>query len=82
MSKCGVFSGPYFPVFGLNVEIYEVNLRIQSECRKIRTRNNSVFGLFSGSVEENLFVNAEWSPVKNASFSVRKNDTHRDYITL
>ena len=25
MSKYGVFSGPYFPVFGLNTEIYGVN---------------------------------------------------------
>ena len=25
MSKYGVFSGPYFPVFGLNTEIYSVN---------------------------------------------------------
>ena len=41
---------PYFPVFGLNTEIYEVNLRIQSEYRKIRTRNNSVFGHFSPRV--------------------------------
>ena len=32
------FSGPYFPAFGLNTERYEVSLRIQSECRKIRTR--------------------------------------------
>ena len=27
MSKYGVISGPYFPVFGLNAEIYFVNLR-------------------------------------------------------
>ena len=27
-------------------------------------------------------VEAAWSPVKNAWFSVRKNDTHRAYITL
>ena len=39
-----VFSGPYFPVLGLNTEMYGVNLRIQSEYRKIRTRKNSVFG--------------------------------------
>ena len=26
MSKYGVFSGLYFPVFGLNTEIYEVNI--------------------------------------------------------
>ena len=49
VSKYGVIFGPYFPVFGLNTEIYRVNLRIQSEYRKIRTRNNSVFGHFSHS---------------------------------
>ena len=37
------FSGPYFSAFGLNTEIYGINLRIQSEYRKIRTRKNSVF---------------------------------------
>ena len=29
--KYGVFSGRYFPAFGLNTEIYGVNLRIQSK---------------------------------------------------
>ena len=43
------FSGPYFPAFGTNTEIYGVNLRIQSEYRKIRTRKNSVFGHCSRS---------------------------------
>ena len=47
VSKYGVFSGPYFPVFRLNTETYRVDLRIQSEYRKIRTRENSVFGHFS-----------------------------------
>ena len=47
VSKYEVFFGPYISVFGLNTEIYAVNLRIQSEYRKIRTRNNSVFGHFS-----------------------------------
>ena len=50
MSKYGVFSGPYFSVFGLNTETYRVNLRIKSEYRKIRTRKNFVFGHFSRSV--------------------------------
>ena len=36
--KYVVFSGPYFPVFWLSTEIYSVNLRIQSEYRKIQTR--------------------------------------------
>ena len=43
------FSGLYFPVFGLNTEIYSVNLCIQSEYEKIRTRKNSLFGQFSCS---------------------------------
>ena len=32
------YSGTYFPTFGLNMERYEVSLRIQSECGKIRNR--------------------------------------------
>ena len=39
-----------FSCFGLNKEIYSVNLLIQSEYRKIRTKKNSVFGHFSHSV--------------------------------
>ena len=31
VSKYRFFSGPYFPVFGLNTEIYSGNIRIQSE---------------------------------------------------
>ena len=49
VSKYGVSSDPYFPVFALNTEIYGVNFCIQSQYRKIRTRNNSVFGHFSRS---------------------------------
>ena len=37
----------YFPAFGLNTGTYGANLRIQSECGKIRTRKNSVFGQYS-----------------------------------
>ena len=55
-SKYGVISGPYFPAFGLNTERYGVSLRIQSEYRKIRTRNNSVFGHFSHSVGWHHFI--------------------------
>ena len=51
VSKYGVISSLYFPVFGLNTEIYPVNLRIQSEYRKRRTRKISVFGHFSSSAE-------------------------------
>ena len=34
-------------MFGLNIEIYSVNLRISSEYRKIPTSKNSGFGHFS-----------------------------------
>ena len=37
LSKYGVFSGPYFPAFGLNTERYSVSLSIWSACVKIRT---------------------------------------------
>ena len=29
MSKYGVFSGPYFPVYGLNTEIYGVKVQLK-----------------------------------------------------
>ena len=63
VTKYRVFSSLHFPAFGLNMERsfglnterYSVSLRIQSEwslhiqseCGKIRTRKNSVFGQFS-----------------------------------
>ena len=52
VSKYRVICGPYFPAFGLglNTERYEVSLRIQSECGKMRTRNYFVFGHISRSV--------------------------------
>ena len=46
VSKYEVFSGPSFPVLGLNTEIYCVNRRIQSEYRIIRTRKKSVLDTF------------------------------------
>ena len=35
------FSGPYFSTFGLNKERKDVNLSIQSDCRKIWTRKTT-----------------------------------------
>ena len=51
------FSGGYFPIFTLNIEIYGVNLRIQSEYEKVRTRKNSLFGYFSPSDMYSLICN-------------------------
>ena len=68
MSKYEVFSGHYFPTFGLNTEIYEVSLRMQPEYRKIQTRKNSLFWHFSHSsiydykplLEIGTFINEKW----------------------
>ena len=65
--KYGVISGPYFPAFGLNTEIYFVSLLIQSECRKIRTRNNSVFGHFSRSDKPHKY-GLSWKFLNDARF--------------
>ena len=40
----------HFPVFGLNTDIYFVNLWIQSKYWKIRNSKNSEYGYFSRSV--------------------------------
>ena len=41
------FSGPYFPVFGLNTDIYPVNLHMQSEWGKMRTRKLRIWTIFT-----------------------------------
>ena len=65
VSKYGVFSGLYFPVFGLNREIYSVNFRIQSEYRKIWIRKNSVFGHLLHSVEQ-TYKHCSWALFKKS----------------
>ena len=57
--KYGVFSGRYFPAFGLNTEIYGVNLCIQPKYGKIRTRKTSIFGYFSRCDYYSLLKNTE-----------------------
>ena len=76
VSKYGVIFGPYFLVFGLNTEIYEVILRIQFEYRKIRPRNNSVFGHFSrnegfrGSNCKFYFTTLIWLTISVADWKI------------
>ena len=40
------FSGPYFPAFGLNTNLYPVYLPIQSKCVKMRTIKAPNMGTF------------------------------------
>ena len=53
-------SGTYFPAFRLNMEIYRVNLRIQSECWKIRTRKTPNIDTF----------HAVWKFGKNPKYQI------------
>ena len=46
VSKYENFFGTYFPIFGLNTEIYGVNIRIKPEYGNIRHRKNSTSGYF------------------------------------
>ena len=78
VSKYGVISGPYFHAFGLNMERYFVSLHIQSQCRKIGTRNYSVFGQFPCSEFSARAQNsAEWKTTTSTlSFSsILRNST-------
>ena len=68
-----IFSGPYFPAFGLNTERCEVSPRIQSECGKIRTRktaNTDTFHAVFDSIQirlKNSLVNLETRPTRKTS---------------
>ena len=48
------FSGPYFPTFGLNTDIYGVNLCVQSKYGKIRTRKTPYLDTFHAVLVEVL----------------------------
>ena len=48
------FSCLFFPTFGLDTEIYRVNLRIRSECEKIRTRKTSNADFLSIVLEKKI----------------------------
>ena len=56
MSKYEVFSGPYFPVPGLNTEIYGVNLRIQPSLRKYRTEKTQYLETFQEVITKMYFT--------------------------
>ena len=55
------FSDPHFLAFGLNTEIYSLNIRNQSECWKMRTRKSpntdSFYPASDYSFHDNVFTN-------------------------
>ena len=52
------FSRPYFPAYGLNTEIYLVNLLIQSKCGKIRSRKTPNLEAFHAVIAAYLMPGA------------------------
>ena len=72
MSKYGVSSGPYFPVFEQNM---------QSENRKIRTRKNSLFGHFSRS-DSRMLVQVFQRNAKIRTFTSRVNFVDNNEIII
>ena len=46
-AKMRSFSGPYFPLFGPNTEIFSLNLSIRYECEKIGTRKIPNLDIFN-----------------------------------
>ena len=49
------FSGPCFRAFGLHTEKFEVSLRLQSKCEKIKTRKTPYTDNFN-AIYSNCFV--------------------------
>ena len=72
VSKYGVSSGPYFPVFEQNM---------QSENRKIRTRKNSLFGHFSRS-DSRMLVQVFQRNAKIRTFTSRVNFVDNNEIII
>ena len=75
MSKYGVFSGPYFPVLGLNTEIYFINFRIQYENtgqKKLR-----IWTLFiEGTTLSNKKIYDGGNPLENSKIIIADNLIH------
>ena len=83
MSKYGVISGPYFPVFGLSIEIYFINLCIQSKYRKIGTRKTPHLDTFyaveiNAALRKDDEINREYL-LKTEKFTYLNMDLNMDY---
>ena len=53
------YPGRYIPAFGLNTEIYKVNLRLQFECGKCGPGKLRIQTLFTGVLATNILGNLD-----------------------
>ena len=77
MSKYGVFTGPYFPVFGLNKEFYSVNLSVfilnTGKYGPEKTPYMDIFHVMIYMDRENEFIkNDKKKSDQNASLKIKK----------
>ena len=59
VSKCGVFSGSYFPAFGLNTERYAVNVTTTGQCvyePRFTTQGHSLHSKLYKSIWNIFFI--------------------------
>ena len=63
-----IFSALCFPAFGLNTDIYCLNPRIQSKCRKIRTRQTLNTNRFNAVSKYLMRKNADQKKSKHKQF--------------
>ena len=69
VSKYGVPCSPYFHGFWLNMEVLSLNLCIQSEYEKVRTKKNFIFGYFSSrEVNNETSTNVQLVSLQKHSF--------------
>ena len=55
MSKYGIFSGLYFPAFGLNTERYAVSVRMHENTGTTETPNTDTFYAVTG-ISEIMYI--------------------------
>ena len=60
------FPSPYFPAFGLNTQIYPVNIHIQSKCSNIQTRKTTNKGTFFAVCVSSALILAAFTYSKSA----------------
>ena len=73
------YSGPSFPVFGLNTKRYSVSLRIQSECGKIRTiigQNTDTFYAVLITIKTDTIMRFKNSSSKSTYIQLHSKPSH------
>ena len=80
MRTHGYFSGPYFPLFGLNMEICYINLRVQSEYRKYGQEKTPYLGVFYTVPSCSIYSNGNFNVPKQPLIVVLQNSCSENFL--